>query len=618
MSEDDAPPIMRVGEPSAEAPPAADFVEDVKDESSAEGEAAAAPSVTMVDEGGDMPAITDGGAEAQAVEPEDEGLLSDWGFSAQPDEGEGADAAAPGDTAAAAAEDGTTVVEGQEEADADADADPDAAFAATDPSDNAEGDETVDADAQGGAVDGAEEGDDALPVDQEEADYEAAFAAAQADGDAAEAEDGLDKEDDYEAAFAAAQAEGDDDEAGEGSEGEGDRDYYDEEGDEDDSFSNEYGGSQDLEHESMFAMQQDEDEEEDEHKRLLEDLQQANEENDHLLQIYKEREKSILQALARGVGITHSSAEEKINSAQIQNQDQMKLQYFKLLEDLNKLWDSLDSKRQDAERRIDRLTVKLDREDEKATELSDAFKKFKREISKEARFSRNGKPLKLKRILAFEDSEAAKDKEVATVRLKHITLVNQVRQLEEKVKQKEELAEGLHMIDFEQLKIENQTLNEKIEERNDDLHKLRKKTTTTVQVLTHIKEKLHFVENANGVLEGEMGELDMHVTDLRDRLTRAKQQRDSLRSENVKLKQKQGFIGSDLLVGDFEMRKETLTVTRERVAGLQGKHARMTALVHRAKKAEDAYNNLVQHQQRPGFHPRDPRASTRQETPVFR
>lgn len=42
----------------------------------------------------------------------------------------------------------------------------------------------------------------------------------------------------------------------------------------------------------------------------------------------------------------------------------------------------------------------------------------------------------------------------------------------------------LHLIDFEQLKIENQTLNEKIEERNEELLKLRKKTTTTVQVLT--------------------------------------------------------------------------------------------------------------------------------------
>lgn len=46
----------------------------------------------------------------------------------------------------------------------------------------------------------------------------------------------------------------------------------------------------------------------------------------------------------------------------------------------------------------------------------------------------------------------------------------------------EELAEGLHLIDFEQLKIENQSLNEKIEERNEELAKLRKKTANTVQV----------------------------------------------------------------------------------------------------------------------------------------
>jgi hypothetical protein len=164
--------------------------------------------------------------------------------------------------------------------------------------------------------------------------------------------------------------------------------------------------------------------------------------------------------------------------------------------------------------------------------------RFKREIAREARNSRSDKSIALKRILAFEAAEEAKDREVAEVRLKHIHLQNQLEQLEADMKQKEEvsscvrvcvfvcmcvfvfglffdllfactcnltnischatnnkqLAEGLHLIDFEQLKIENQTLNEKIEECNDELHKLRKKTTTTVQVLTHMKEKLQFVQ----------------------------------------------------------------------------------------------------------------------------
>ena len=53
--------------------------------------------------------------------------------------------------------------------------------------------------------------------------------------------------------------------------------------------------------------------------------------------------------------------------------------------------------------------------------------------------------------------------------------------LEATVRQKEELAEGLHLIDFEQLKIENQALTEKIEERGEELLKLRRKITTTAQ-----------------------------------------------------------------------------------------------------------------------------------------
>ena len=57
-----------------------------------------------------------------------------------------------------------------------------------------------------------------------------------------------------------------------------------------------------------------------------------------------------------------------------------------------------------------------------------------------------------------------------------------LKKMENKFRAKEQLAEGLHLIDFEQLKIENQSLNEKIEERNEELLKLRRKNSTTVQV----------------------------------------------------------------------------------------------------------------------------------------
>ena len=68
------------------------------------------------------------------------------------------------------------------------------------------------------------------------------------------------------------------------------------------------------------------------------------------------------------------------------------------------------------------------------------------------------------------------------------------------MKQKEELAAGLHLIDFEQLKIENQTYNEKIEERNEDLLKLKRKIECTVQVL--------FWKNAHFLQETEIARIE--------------------------------------------------------------------------------------------------------------
>jgi hypothetical protein len=243
----------------------------------------------------------------------------------------------------------------------------------------------------------------------------------------------------------------------------------------------------------------------------------------------------------------------------------------------NSLLDQIQGQRERDEARVDRLSQKLDSLDEKATELHDSFRQFKREVARGAEFSRTGKPIKLKRILAFEAAEEEKDREIENVRLKNIHYQQQLEALEREVKAKEELEDGLHLIDFEQLKIENQTLNEKIEERNDELHKLRKKTTTTVQVLTHIKEKLTFVRTENQACREEVRRLDEQVTALRDALTRAKHQRERLRAENATLKQRQGFVGSDLLVADFERKKQLIAKTEAELALLRAKYASLMA-----------------------------------------
>jgi histone deacetylase 6 len=128
------------------------------------------------------------------------------------------------------------------------------------------------------------------------------------------------------------------------------------------------------------------------------------------------------------------------------------------------------------------------------------------------------------------------------------------------------------MIDFEQLKIENQTLNEKIEERNEELSKLKRKKTLTVQILTHIREKLRYVEQSNRALQEKLAELESYISTRRNNVTSKKLDRDTLRGENKEFKAKQGFASSDLLLVDYEKRKYQTTEMHASITELKNRY----------------------------------------------
>jgi len=112
------------------------------------------------------------------------------------------------------------------------------------------------------------------------------------------------------------------------------------------------------------------------------------------------------------------------------------------------------------------LQNKLNFHQEKCNEMKKYFKDFKRAIAENSEFNRSGKKIPLKTIEELEKEEEEAEQKLHGIRLQNIILKKELQKKEKSLKKKEELAEGLHIIDFEQLKIENQTLNEKIEERN--------------------------------------------------------------------------------------------------------------------------------------------------------
>lgn len=148
------------------------------------------------------------------------------------------------------------------------------------------------------------------------------------------------------------------------------------------------------------------------------------------------------------------------------------------------------------------------------------------------------------------------------------------------------------MIDFEQLKIENQTLSEKIEERNEELAKLKRKKTVTVQILTHIREKLRHVSNQNVVAREELLRVDRSIIAARSNLTVSKHDRDLVRDENVELKRQRGFATSDQLIIDFERRKLTMEELSQSIRELRERHFLLSQQVATNKVTIQAASSL--------------------------
>ncbi|XP_068762170.1 cilia- and flagella-associated protein 184-like [Montipora capricornis] len=302
---------------------------------------------------------------------------------------------------------------------------------------------------------------------------------------------------------------------------------------------------------------------------LIELYQQALEERSSLQSLNSQLQHKLAEYFKKKKSDERQQEIEK----NVTDQEQRYLKYMSNLEELQ------NEERRETESfkdQIEDLKAKCQEKQEIVNKTSDDFMMFKMEVAKQAINSRSGKAIPPKDLEQYQMLELKKEQEVMQVRLDNIKLKNRLKKREMQLKAKEELAEGLHLIDFEQLKIENQTYNEKIEERNEELLKLRKKITTTVQVLTHLKEKLQFVQAENSEQSDRLRSVESYVAQKRDILTRTKQVRDALRIENVKLRQKCGLLGNEPLLRDYEERKEQSGELRDKIERLKMAHAELT------------------------------------------
>ncbi|XP_067876174.1 coiled-coil domain-containing protein 96 [Heterodontus francisci] len=212
------------------------------------------------------------------------------------------------------------------------------------------------------------------------------------------------------------------------------------------------------------------------------------------------------------------------------------------------------------------------------------FMSRKKVVAKTAINKRPGRHAALLELERIQTIEEQKEKEMRQIRFLTIKMKNKLKFYEHQLKAKEELAGGLNLIDYEQLKIENQSYSEKIEERNEEVTKMRKKIEFTIGVMTHIKEKLEYVETENMEKKTQLMDLEAIVAQKREILTKTKQARDRVRAANFKLKEKCGLLCNKVLLRDFEENVDASDRLRHKLEALKRRHADLTLDSYGIKK----------------------------------
>ncbi|KAI9222887.1 hypothetical protein BC828DRAFT_396411 [Blastocladiella britannica] len=183
--------------------------------------------------------------------------------------------------------------------------------------------------------------------------------------------------------------------------------------------------------------------------------------------------------------------------------------------ELEELRDNLDHRRSEWSRTVDNLRAEMEEMDISLQEVTRASYEFTRDIVNGARSEWTGKVLAERLLRYWEDAMRARDTTLEKIRLKNATLKTHKNKLMLQLRQKEEMGEVLHAIDFDQLKIENHQYQAKIEERNSELLKLKLVAGNIVQVLNFYKKKLGTLEDACSKLSTEI----QARQDLRNRLS---------------------------------------------------------------------------------------------------
>ena len=302
-------------------------------------------------------------------------------------------------------------------------------------------------------------------------------------------------------------------------------------------------------------------------ERLRQDLLAKNETLEKAIAAHISKTKGNAYSTSPPAASTEHTTEDTPNPAEAA---QRKIRYRNALAGWRAKSDELQFAKDEFQASADEINAELALRTRKQSETFAAFVAYKTEVAKAAEYpGAPGKGLSEDVIERRLNEEKVADDSARKARLLNAKLRRRLARTEEKVRDKEELAAGLFLVDFEQLKIENGALQEKIDARNGDLVRMRSKTGAQVQALTHMKEKLQHVRKENERVVRELATLAEESDKKGDHMRRLKAERDRYKKENERMQAASNTVDVPVLLDDYRYLKQKSAHLRQKTARLR-------------------------------------------------
>ncbi|KAL0278600.1 UNVERIFIED_CONTAM: hypothetical protein PYX00_000373 [Menopon gallinae] len=198
-------------------------------------------------------------------------------------------------------------------------------------------------------------------------------------------------------------------------------------------------------------------------------------------------------------------------------QYELTAKYLKRLYHFNEFKESQDGEMRDLAINLRMLKNDTERLEEELKETMDNFMENLKELSTTLVSSRTGKRLNEKMVHRLLKRLTVRNVEKGELRLKYVKMRNKIEEKERELKTMENFGNGLYIMDYEQLKIDNQNYSDKIEEKEEELTKLRVKTQCNIQNLAQVREKAYAIEGDIEITEAKYGDIEAEFNNVGSR-----------------------------------------------------------------------------------------------------